>query len=132
VTVQLDFAPGTSEDCQRLVQQIQPGHLYEAYRRGRESCGTGDLVLTVDGDDLESFRVWPRSNYVAMALRRNTPAQLATITLASKSAHQVMLLPRESDVFWLVIEVRALEFPIMCVLHASRHVTDGGEITVLH
>lgn len=131
MTVKLDFAPGTTEDCQRIVQKIQPGHLYDAYRLGRTRYDTSDVVLVVNEDDLETINAWTRSRYVEHALRGNSPGQLATLAIASKSAHQIMQLPRESDAFWLVVEIRALQFPVMCVLYASRHLSDGGSVTIV-
>ncbi len=111
----LDFAPGTTDDCKKLVRNISPDDLFNAYRLGRHSYNTGDLVVVVDNEDHENFQAWPRSEYVKRAVHNEA------FTIAKQSAHQVMLLPAESDAFWLVVEVRQLQIPVMCVLHAVRN-----------
>jgi hypothetical protein len=42
----LEFAPGTKEDCKRLVRKLgPPAVLLNAYRNARAEYGTGDIVL---------------------------------------------------------------------------------------
>lgn len=130
MTISLDFAPGTTDASKRVVQQLSPNDLFDAYRLGRHTYSTGDLVLVVSARDPESVDAWPRVKYVEQALRRNNRAQLATVTLAHKSAHKIMLLPAESDAFWLVVETEQLPMPIMCVLHAVRVEKQGDTMIV--
>ena len=132
MSVHLGFAPGTTDDCKKLVQKLPPADLFDAYRQGRHEFKTSDIVLVVAAQDHEIVSAWPRAEYVKGALSRNNPKQLATLTIASKSAHQVMLLPAESDAFWLVVEVKQMQFPIMCVLHAIRLEAKDGTILAIN
>lgn len=121
VRFSLDFAPGTTDDCKRLVQtEFHPNELLEAYRKGVEAYGGKDIVLVVAANDPQDIHAFPRSRYVEQALSRNSKDQLSKLTIASKSARRVMQLPADSDAFWLVIEIRQAQYPIMCVLHVTR------------
>ena len=132
MTIHLDFAPGTTDDCKRLVQQhLTPNDLFDAYRLARHTYSSGDIVLVIAAHDPEIINGFPRSEYIKSALGRNTRAQLAVLGIANRSAHQVMMLPADSDAFWLVIEKRG-QLPIMVVLHATRHEKVEGSILVTH
>jgi ABC-type sugar transport system substrate-binding protein len=124
----LEFAPGTTEDCQRLVTRLfqQPGAVLGAYRTARQRFGTSDLVLVTAEADPSGFEAMVRGHYVA-TLRRGLGARgtkmLETLGLAHKSAHQVASLPKDSDAFWLVVNRKDM-LPVMVVLFAAPYATD--------
>ncbi len=62
----LQFAAGTSPDCQKLVGRLfRPEQLFAAYRAGREQHLTSDIVLVTSEADPSGFEAWPRTDYVA-------------------------------------------------------------------
>lgn len=139
--IDLNFAPGTTEACQTLVKQIPPDRLFDAYRQGRHSLRTSDIVVIVAPEDMEKtgVRCMPRAEYVSVALRQCSNEQRARLTkggafsgIANVTAHKVMKLPIESDVFWLVLEGSPLPMPPMCVIHAIKLAADGDELLVLN
>jgi len=124
----LEFAPGTTEDCQKLMAQLfKPGELLGAYRMARQRFGVSDLVLVTAQQDGSGFEAMVRSHYVSrlrQGLGRNGAKMLAALGVAHKSAHQVVSLPKESDAFWLVINRRDA-LPVMVVLFATQYATDA-------
>ncbi len=122
--ISLEFAPGTTQASQDLVQQLSPGDMFDAYRKGRHVYQSTDLVVVVADRDPEAFEVWPRLQYIQRALRRNG----GQLSIAHQSAHKIMKLPADSDTFWLVFEVRQLGVPVMCVIHAMRYQKSSEEI----
>jgi hypothetical protein len=133
----LEFAPGTTEDCQRLVVRLfqQPAVVLVAYRAARERFRTGDIVLETAEHDPSGFKAMPRADYVAAIKRglgRNGAKLLAALGVAHKSGHQVASLPRESDAFWLIVN-RKDALPIMVVLFSAPYAAgdDAHEPTIL-
>jgi hypothetical protein len=127
----LEFAPGTSEDCQKLVVRLfDPSKLFATYRMARKQLRTGDLVIVTEESDPEHAKVAKRLDYVA-EIRAGAAKILPVLVIAQKSAHQVASLPFESDAFWLVI-LRGQQVPIDCVLYANPYeVAAEGEALVL-
>jgi hypothetical protein len=133
----LEFAPGTTEDCQRLVTQLfqKPGAVLGAYRMARQRFGTSDVVLVTAQHDGSGFEAMPRNHYVERLRRglgRNGAKMLAALGIAHKSAQEVVSMPRESNALWLVIN-RKDAMPIMVVLFAAPYATgaDAREPTIL-
>ena len=114
----LEFAAGTSEDCQKLVVQLfKPEYLFGAYRMARSELQTGDIALVTAEWDPSGVEKWRRHDYVAK-IRAGAAKMLPVLTIAHKSAHQIAALPFESDAFWLII-LRKDALPIMCVIFMS-------------
>jgi len=139
--IDLHFASGTTEACQTLVKQIPPDRLFDAYCQGRHELRTSDLVIAVAPEDMEKagIRYLPRAEYIRDALRRCSDEQRARLTrggafsgIANLTAHRVMKLPIESDVFWLVVEGGPLPMPVMCVVHAIKLAADGDELLIVN
>jgi hypothetical protein len=125
----LEFAPGTTDDCKRLVAQLfqEPGVVLGAYRTARERFRTGDVVLVTAEHDPSGFEAMPRTHYVERlrdGLGRNGSKLLAVLGLAHQSAHKVASLPWESDAFWLIVN-RKDALPVMVVLYAAPYATEG-------
>jgi hypothetical protein len=133
----LEFAPGTTEDCERLVVRLfqDPKVVLGAYRAARQQFRTGDIVLVTAEDDPSGFKASPRADYVA-TLRRGLGSGgaklLEVLGVANQSAHQIVSLPRESDAFWLIVN-RKQAIPIMVVLFAAPYAAgdDAHEPTIL-
>ena len=99
----LEFATGTTDDCKRLVTKLfGPEEILGAYREGRRSFKTGDLVLVTQEENPSGFEVMPRVAYIAR-LREGAPKILPVLAIAHKSAHQIVSLPFEAEAIWLVI-----------------------------
>lgn len=127
----IDFAPGTPQEYQKIVQLLgPPSNLYTAYRIARAEYKTGDVVLVVGVQEPEVVDKFPRDEYVKRALSKLTPAQRKVCTIVHKSAHQIMKLPFESDAFWLVVEIDRTVAPITCVMHATRSVKADDTIFI--
>lgn len=125
----LEFAPGTTEDCQRLVTRLfqEPGAVLGAYRMARKKFQTGDLVLETAEHDPSGFKATPRAHYVEklrQGLGRNGAKLLAVLGVANQSAQKVASLPWESDAMWLVVNRRDA-LPVMVVLFAAPYATDA-------
>jgi hypothetical protein len=124
----LEFAPGTTEDCQRLMAQLfKPGELLGAYRMARQRFGVSDLVLVTAQQDGSGFEAMVRSHYVGRLRRglgRNGAKMLEALGVVHQSAHQVVRMPADSDAFWLVINRRDA-LPVMVVLFATQYATDA-------
>ena len=132
----LDFAPGTTEDCQRLVTRLfeEPAVL-DAYYTARKHFGTSDVVLVTAEHDPSGFEAMPRAHYVKRlrdGLGRGGAKLLAVLGIAKQSAHQVASLPRDSDAMWLVVN-RKEALPVMVVLFTVPYATgaDAREPTIL-
>lgn len=125
----LEFAPGTTEECKRLVARLfTPTDLFSAYRIGRTAFKTSDLVLVASDRDLSGLEAQPRVSYLSdlrMALGHHAPKTLPALGIAQQSAHAVVKLPFESDAMWLVVS-RGQEMPIMCVIFATPYEVASG------
>ena len=113
----LEFAPGTTEDSKKLVQQLPPDALINAYRTTRQACGSNDIVLMMSDQD-PTIHGGTRMEYAAH-LKRIFGARATAFRMCRESAHSIMRLPSEGDAFWLVIDIRGADVPIMCVLFAT-------------
>ena len=125
----LEFAPGTTDDCKRLVTQLfqEPGAVLGAYRAARRQFQTGDLVLVAAQHDGSGFEAMSRAHYIERlrkGLGRDGAKILASLGIAHQSAHKVASLPWDSDAMWLVINQRDA-LPVMVVLFAAPYATDG-------
>ena len=122
----LEFAPNTSEECQRLVTKLfEPRQLFEWYRAARRTFQTGDIVLVTSESDPSGTSAKPRMQYVKKTREntgRNAPAVLGLLTIAKKTAHSIVQLPFEADAFWLVIERQGAP-QVMAVLFAMPYET---------
>lgn len=119
----LEFAKGTTKDCQRLVQRLfDPADLLGAYKMARIQFKSGDLVLVVSEEDPSGFDARPRMEHIAKIRAsmspRNAAKMMPVLAIAHKSAHQIVSLPFESNAFWLVI-TRREALPIECVLYVT-------------
>jgi hypothetical protein len=134
----LEFAPGTTDDCRRLVHDLfQPGDLLTAYREARQKFMTGDLVLVTAESDPSQGAFAVRTAYaneVRRAMGSNAPALMAAWNLGRQAAHSVARLPFEDDAFWLVVN-RHQALPVEVVLFASPYeeqdTPDPGQATIL-
>jgi hypothetical protein len=125
----LEFAPGTTDDCKRLVARLfqDPGVVLGAYRMARQRFRTGDIVLVTAEADPSGFEATPRTHYVSrlrQGLGRGGAKMLEVLGVAHQSAHKVASLPWESDAFWLIIN-RQDALPVMVVLFAAPYATDS-------
>lgn len=120
--VGLEFAPGTTDDCKRLIGQLfKPGDILGAYRQARGTFKTGDIVLVTDERDPSGFEAQTRLEYVKklrLGLGLKAAKMMRVLTIAHKSAHAIMSLPFESEAFWLVI-IRGPQVPVMAVLYVT-------------
>jgi len=119
----LEFAPGTTEECQRLVSTLfAPGEILSAYRSARSAFKTGDLVIRVSEQDPSGFEAEPRADYVRRLRERGGVPTLMR-GIVERSAHSVVRLPFESDAMWFIV-VRGMQaVPVMCVLFAAPYET---------
>jgi hypothetical protein len=118
----LEFAPGTTEDCKRLIDRLfEPGDILAAYKAGRQAFHTGDLVMVGSEADPSGFNVEPRTAYLKrlrQVLGSKASKTMPALGIANKSAHSIVQLPFEADAMWLII-TRGQEIPIMCVLFTT-------------
>ena len=126
--VGLEFAPGTSDDCKRLVGSLfGPDELLGAYREARGTFSTGDIVLVTSEQDPSGFNAMTRIEYVkhvrAGLGATNAAKMLPVLTIANKSAHKVVRLPFDEEAFWLVINRRGA-VPVMAVLFTTPYETE--------
>jgi hypothetical protein len=127
----LEFAPGTTEDCRKLVGQLPPDALLNAYRVARESYKTNDIVLVMMPDESAEIHGGPRFEY-AKHLDRVFGSKASAFGVHSSSAHSVMKLPRDSDAMWLVIDVQNADLPIMCVIYATPYEEAAAGASLIH
>lgn len=118
----LEFANGTTEDCQKLVvSMFKPSELLGWYKDARRLYKSSDVVLVTDATDPSGVKAWPRAKYIEqlrVSMGRNAERLMPSLTMSTKSAHQIVRMPGDSDAFWLVI-ARGNQIPIMCVLFAN-------------
>ena len=61
----LEFAPGTTDECRKLVLGLaEPGAILGAYRQARMQFMTGDLVLSISAQDPSGFQAERRAAYL--------------------------------------------------------------------
>jgi hypothetical protein len=125
----LEFAPGTTEECKRLVARLfTPTDLFGAYRMGRDKFKTGDLVLIASERDMSGIEVRPRISYLKdlrTALGHLAQKTLPVLGISRQSAQAVVKLPFESDAMWLVVS-RGQEIPVMCVIFSTPYEIASG------
>lgn len=117
----LEFANGTTEDCQKLVLRLfDPNNLLIGYKQARQAYKTGDLVLVTNVNDAR-VEAWPRLKYIEqlrVSMGRNAETMLSSLRMTTDSAHKIVSMPADSDAFWLWI-IRGKDTPIMVVMYAS-------------
>jgi hypothetical protein len=120
----LEFAPGTTEECKKLVMGlVDPSAIFAAYRQGRLQFSTGDLVMTVSQQDPSGFEIESRAAYVKRVRAVNKKVPILMRGLAEKSAHNVSQLPAEGDAMWFIVARGPQAVPIMCVLFSVPYET---------
>jgi hypothetical protein len=113
----LEFAPGTSNDCKKLIGRLlTPENILSAYRTAREECGTSDIVLFLSDQD-PTIHGGSRIAY-CKHLQKVFGRAASGFRMWSHSAHGVMKLPNDSEATWLVVDVRGADLPVMCVIYA--------------
>lgn len=130
----LEFAPGTTEDCQkRIVGMFDPNGLLQMYSAARRKLSTGDLVMIVPQSDPSEVRIISRAEYVK-DLRANlgdhAARTLPQLGVANSSAHKIVKLPEESDAFWIVV-VRPQDTPIEAVLFSLPYETGSANVPLI-
>jgi hypothetical protein len=110
----LEFAPGTVEDCKKVVLGLfEPKALLAAYRRARTEHKTHDIVIVCpDPAHPHALYAGPR---VAMAahLREKFKFQLPLTP-----AHKIVQMPAEDNAFWVFVPIPKFDMPVMCVVYA--------------
>jgi hypothetical protein len=117
----LEFAPGTTDDCKKIVGKLfTPTDILGAYRAAREMFQTGDLVLVASESDPSGFSTKKRSTFVKelKAGLNGKPMPFIARALVDKPAHSIVQMPFSSDAMWLVI-TRHQGLPIMVVIYAT-------------
>lgn len=113
----LEFAPGTTDDSKKLIGKLlTPQEIMNAYRNARAECGTGDIVLFLSDQD-PTIHGGTRVEY-CKHLQKVFGKAASGFRMWQHSAHAVMKLPSDSEAFWLVVDVRGMDVPTMCVLFA--------------
>lgn len=121
----LEFAPGTSNDCKKLIQiAFSPSEIFTAYRAGRAKFRTGDLVLLTSEDEPNDFAVCTRSEYIQTIKQQFGRVPALAAVMADKSAHGMAQLPFESDALWLVVASRRM--PVMCVIFSTPYQVEAA------
>ena len=121
----LEFAGDIPHDLRRDIIRLLPAEeLLAAYRKGLMTYRSNDIVLVVAKHDPELIEAWPRGEYLQRAMRNN--AAKLTARIAHESARQVARCPVDSEVFWLVIEDKSLQHPVMCVLFTTKYKTEAA------
>lgn len=120
----LEFAPGTTDECKKLVMGlVDPGAIFAAYRQGRLQFSNSDLVMTISQQDPSGFEIEPRTAYVKRVRAVNKKIPLLMRGLVEKSAHNISKLPAEGDALWLIVARGPQAVPVMCVLFAVPYET---------
>lgn len=121
----LEFAPGTTDECKKLVVGLmEPAQILSAYRHARSQFSTGDLVLSISQQDPSGFQAEPRTAYIKRLQDANSKQiPLLMRGLAAKSAHNIAKLPGEGEALWLIIARGPQAVPIMCVIFAVPYET---------
>lgn len=113
----LTFAPGTTEDCKKLVSRLHtPVSLLGAYRRAREQFGSTDIVLAVS-DQVPHIEYATRLEY-CKHLKQLFGEKASAFALWHLSAQSILKLPKEGEAMWVVVQIGGAEIPSMCVIHA--------------
>ena len=96
----LEFAPGTTEDCKRLITKMfGPEDIIGAYRVARDTYKTGDLVLVTKDSDPSGFEAMPRVEYVKKLRRAmgSKARMIPNLTLTTNdSPGQISILAQRS------------------------------------
>lgn len=125
----LFFAPGTSEQTQKLAETIPPYDLLNAYREARIAFDTTDvvLILAVRDGNVEGFVAKPRAAYIEEAFGKWSQKQRKMHPLCRESAHKKTSLPLEMPAFWLVIQAEDKDAVICCAIgtHLERQSATG-------
>ena len=125
----LEFAPGTTDECKRLVQTLlNPAELFGAYRQARTMFKTGDLVLRISEQDPSGFEAETRTAYVKRLREFQGPKGIPLLMrgIAEKTAHSIVKLPFESDAMWLIVVRGPKAVPLMCVIYATPYQMSVG------
>ncbi len=121
----LEFAPGTTDDCQALVGKLfTPTDILASYRAARAQFKTGDIVLIASESDPSGFSAKTRMTFVK-EMRDGLdgkPMPFIARALAERTAHAIVKLPFTSEAMWLVI-TRHQGIPVMCVIYATPYET---------
>lgn len=121
----LEFAPGTTDDCQALVGKLfTPTDILASYRAARAQFKTGDIVLVASENDPSGFSAKTRMTFVK-EMRDGLdgkPMPFIARALAERTAHAIVKLPFTSEAMWLVI-TRHQGIPVMCVIYATPYET---------
>lgn len=114
----LEFDPRTTDDCKRLVGKLfpDPKMLLAAYRNACAEFGTLDIVLH-RSDQNEDIHGGSRLDFCEK-LRGVWGARASEFAMWRHSAQSVMKLPSDSEAMWLVVDVRGVDLPVMCVIYA--------------
>jgi hypothetical protein len=120
----LEFAPGTTDDCKRLIgRTFKPEILLEAYRTARAISDNSDIVLWFS-DQSPDIQGGTRLEFCQL-LREKYGKRAAEFRVWAHSAQSIMKMPIESSAFWLVIEPpRGDDIPIMCVIFAVSYTVE--------
>ena len=117
----LEFAPGTTEDCKRLVDKLfTPTDILASYRAARAQFHTGDIVLVASESDPSGFSAKARMTFVKEMRDglNGKPMPFVARALAERTAHAIVQLPFTSEAMWLVI-TRHQGLPVMVVIYAT-------------
>ena len=121
----LEFAPGTTDDCKRVVgRMFKPADLLGAYKEAKSKFNTRDIVL-VASDHGPEIHYFKRIEYAMKVLRPALGRRAVELRLWGDSAQTVMRLPADSDAFWLIVDLEGAEVPIMCVIFAVPYAEEG-------
>jgi len=113
------FAPRTPDGIKVMVGKIlTPQAMMDAYRNARALCGTTDIVLHHSDQDPNIYG-GTRREFCVQHLLPLLGERASKLKIWKHSAQSEVMLPSDSDAFWLVIEGRHLDAPIACVLYAT-------------
>ena len=96
----LEFAPGTTDDCKRLVDKLfTPTDILASYRAARAQFHTGDIVLVASESDPSGFSAKARMTFVKEMRDGLNGKQMPFIAraLAERTAHAIVKLPFTSE-----------------------------------
>lgn len=129
----LEFAPGTTDECKKLVTSLfTQEELFVAYRRARIQCSNGDLVIRISEHDPSVFEIEPRIAYIKRIRdshgQLNVPGKSKDVPIfmrrmSAESAHKVVQLPAEGDALWLIVVRGPQDVPVTCVIFAVPYET---------
>lgn len=113
----LTFAPGTTEDCKKLVSRLHtPVSLLGAYRQAREQSGSTDIVLAIS-DQVPHIEYATRLEY-CKHLKQLFGEKASAFTLWHVSAQSYLKMPQEDEAMWVVVQISGVELPPICAIHA--------------